>query len=217
MEGMLVPVTNPGEVNMFVQVIQGRTSQPQALVEAFDRWKADLSPGATGWLGSTGGVTEDGRFIAVARFESEEAAQTNSARPEQGAWWAQTARLLDGEASFLNSSDVEVDTHGDPDRAGFVQVMQGRGSDPERAKQLMAQDADKWAEFRPDVIGSVAIGHGEGAYTMVMYFTSEAEAREGERKELPAELAAQMEEMNKLNIGEAEFFDLKRPILSSPD
>jgi hypothetical protein len=202
---------------MFVQVIQGRTSQPQALVDAFDRWKADLSSGATGWLGSTGGVTEDGRFIAVARFESEEAAMTNSARPEQDAWWAETAQLLDGEAVFRNSTDIDVDVNGDPDQAGFVQMMQGRGSDPERAKQLMAQDADKWAELRPDVIGSVSIGHDEGAYTMVMYFTSEAEAREGERKELPPELQAQMEEMNKLNIGEPEFFDLKQPILSSPD
>ena len=201
---------------MFVQVIQGRTSQPQALVDAFDRWKADLSAGATGWLGSTGGVTEDGRFIAVARFESEEAAMANSGRPEQDAWWAETAQLLDGEAAFRNSTDVDVDVSGDPDQAGFVQVMQGRGSDPERAKQLMSQDADKWAEFRPDVIGSVSIGHDEGAYTMVMYFTSEAEAREGERKEPPPELQAQMEEMNKLNIGEPEFFDLKQPILSSP-
>jgi hypothetical protein len=52
---------------------------------------------------------------------------------------------------------------------------------------------------------------------MVMYFTSEAEAREGERKEPPPELQAQMEEMNKLTIGEPEFFDLKQPILSSPD
>ena len=202
---------------MFVQVIQGRTSQPEALVEAFDRWMADLSPSATGWLGSTGGVTEDGRFIAVARFESEEAAMANSARPEQDAWWAETAKLLDGEATFRNSTDVEVDMQGDPDQAGFVQIMQGRGSDPERAKQLMAQDADKWAEFRPDVIGNLAIGHDQGAYTMVMYFTSEAEAREGERKEPPPELQAQMEEMNKLNIGEPEFFDLKQPILNSPD
>jgi hypothetical protein len=202
---------------MFVQVIQGRTSQPQALADAFDRWKADLSPGATGWLGSTGGVTEDGRFIAVARFESEEAAMANSARPEQGAWWAETARLLDGDAVFRNSTDVEVDVSGDPDQAGFVQVMQGRGTDPERAKQLMAQDADKWAELRPDVIGSVTIGHDQGAYTMVMYFTSEADAREGERKELPPELQAQMEEMNSLSIGEPEFFDLKQPILNSSD
>ena len=202
---------------MFVQVIQGRTSQPQAFVDAFDRWKADLSSGAPDWLGSTGGVTEDGRFVVVARFESEEAAMANSARPEQDRWWAETAQLLDGEAVFRNSTDVDVDVNGDPDQAGFVQVMQGRGSDPERAKQLMAQDADKWAELRPDVIGSVTIGHDEGAYTMVMYFTSEAEAREGERKELPPELQAQMEEMNKLSIGEPEFFDLKQPILASSD
>jgi hypothetical protein len=201
---------------MFAQVIQGRTSQPQALVDAFDRWKADLSSGATGWLGSTGGTTEDGRFIFVARFESEEAAMANSARPEQDRWWAETAQLLTGEAAFRNSTDVDVDVNGDPDQAGFVQVMQGRGSDPERAKQLMAQDADKWAEFRPDVIGSVTIGHDEGAYTMVLYFTSEAEAREGERKEPPPELQAQMEEMNKLSIGEPTFFDLKQPILASP-
>ena len=202
---------------MFVQVIQGRTSQPDAVVQAFDRWKTELAPGATGWLGSTGGVTEDGRFVAVARFESEEAATVNSARTEQGAWWAETAALLDGEATFRNSTDVQVDLQGDPDQAGFVQVMQGRGSDPERAKELMGQDADKWAEFRPDVIGSVAIGHDEGAYTMVMYFTSEAEAREGERREPPPELQAQMEEMNKLTVGEPEFFDLKHPFLSSPD
>lgn len=202
---------------MFVQVIQGRTSQPEAIAEAFTRWKADLSPGATGWLGSTGGVTDDGKFIAVARFESEAAASANSERPEQDAWWQETSKLLDGEATFRNSTEVDVDLQGDPDQAGFVQVMQGRGSDPERARQLMAQDADKWAAFRPDVIGSLGIGHDQGAYTMVMYFTSEAEAREGERKEPPPELAAQMEEMNKLSIGEPEFFDLKKPILSSPD
>lgn len=202
---------------MFVQVIQGRTSQPQALVDALDRWKADLSSGARGWLGSTAGVTEDGRFIAVVRFESAEAAMANSARPEQDAWWATTSKLLDGEATFHDSTDVEVDMTGDPDQAGFVQVMQGRGSDPDRAKELMAQDADKWAEFRPDVIGSVVIGHDDGAFTMVIYFTSEAEAREGERKELPPELQAQMEEMNKLTTGEPEFFDLKQPFIDSPN
>jgi len=200
---------------MFVQVIQGRTSQPQALVDQLDRWQADLSQGAIGWLGSTGGVTEDGRVILVARFESEEQAMANGARPEQDAWWAETAKLFDGEATFRNSTEVDVDMQGDLDQAGFVQVMQGRGSDPERAKELMAQDADKWAAFRPDLLGSVAIGHDEGAYTMVMYFTSEAEAREGEAKELPPELAAQMEEMNKLNLEEPEFFDLKQPKLNS--
>ena len=201
---------------MFVQIIQGKTSKPEALRAALDRWMEDLAPGATGWLGSTGGVTEDGRFIAAVRFESEEAARRNSERPEQGQWWAQTEKAFDGAPTFRDSSDVTVDLHGDPDQAGFVQIMQGRSSDPDRVKQLMDQDADKWTALRPDMIGSVSIGHDEGAYTMIMYFTSEADAREGERKELPLELRAQMDEMNKLSVGETTFFDLKQPALRSP-
>jgi hypothetical protein len=202
---------------MFVQVIQGKTSNPEALRAAVDRWVQDLAPGATGWLGSTGGVTEDGRFIAAVRFESEESARRNSERPEQDRWWAETEKLFDGAATFRDSSDVTVDLNGDPDQAGFVQIMQGRNTDPDRARQLMNQDADKWTALRPDVIGSVAIGHDGGAYTMVMYFTSEADAREGERKEVPPELRANMEEMEKLSVGETEFFDLKQPALRSPE
>ena len=92
--------------------------------------------------------------------------------------------------------------------------MQGRGSDPDRAREIMAQNPDEWAAFRPDVIGSVAVGHEGGAYTMAMYFTSEEAAREGERKQPPPQLKAQMEEMNKLNIGEPEFLDLRHPWLT---
>ena len=201
---------------MFVQIIQGKTSKPEALRAAVDRWMQDLAPGATGWLGSTGGVTEDGRFIAAVRFDSEEAARRNSERPEQGQWWAETERLFDGEVTFRDSSDVTVDVRSDPDQAGFVQMMQGRSTDPERAKQLMAQDEDKWAALRPDMVGSVVIGHDGGAYTMVMYFTSEADAREGEGKEVPPDMRATMDEMNKLSVGETEFFDLKQPAMRSP-
>ena len=201
---------------MFVQVIKGKTSNPQALDAALNMWVQDLAPGATGWLGSTSGVTEDGRAIAVVRFESEEDARRNSDRPEQDQWWSETAKLFDGEATFGDSTDVTVDVQGDPDQAGFVQIMQGRSNDPERARALMDQDADKWRALRPDMLGSVAIGRDDGGYTMVMYFTSEAEAREGERKEIPPELQANMEEMNKLSVGETEFFDLKRPTMISP-
>jgi hypothetical protein len=201
---------------MFVQIIQGTTSDPEGLRAAGDRWIRDLAPGATGWLGSTSGVTEDGRAITVVRFESEEDARRNSDRPEQDQWWAETSKFYNGDASFKDSTDVTVDLQGDPDQAGFVQIMQGRGSDPERARELMNTDADKWAAFRPDMLGSVSVGHEDGAYTMVLYFTSEAEAREGERKEVPPELKANMDEMEKLTIGETEFFDLKQPDLRSP-
>lgn len=201
---------------MFAQVIQGKVSNLEPLRAALVRWLNDLAPGADGWLGSTGGTTQDGRFIMVARFESEAAARRNSDRPEQSQWWADTEKLFDGEAQFQDSTDVTVDVVGDPDRAGFVQIMQGRSTDPERAKQLMAADAGKWAEFRPEGLGSVTVAHDGGGYTMVMYFTSEADAREGERKQVPPELLANMEEMNKLSVGEPEFFDLKQPVILSP-
>jgi hypothetical protein len=201
---------------VFVQVIRGQVDDAATVRAAMDRWAAELAPGSIGWLGSTAGVTEDGRFIALARFESEEAARRNSDRPEQDRWWAETSRLFSGEASFRDSSDVTLDLAGNPDEAGFVQVIQGRGTDPDRARELMAEDSEAWADFRPDIIGSVAVGHEGGAYTMAIYFTSEAEAREGERKEPPPELKAQMDEMGALSVGEPEFFDLKQPWLYAP-
>lgn len=201
---------------MFTQVIQGKVSDGADVRAAMERWQQDVSPDASGWLGSTAGVTDDGRFIAIARFESAEAARANSDRPEQDSWWTETSKLFTGEVTFKDSEDVDEDIVGDPDQAGFVQVMQGRGNDPDRAREIMAQDSDKWAEHRPDVIGSVAVQHDGGAYTMTIYFTSEADAREGEKKEPPPELKAQMEELNALSSGEPEFFDLKQPWLFSP-
>jgi hypothetical protein len=203
---------------MFVQVIKGQVSDAGQARAALDRWVEELAPGAGGWLGTTAGVTDDGTFVALARFESEDAARRNSDRPEQGAWWEQTAQLFDGEPTFADSSDVTPDVVGDPDQAGFVQVMQGRGSDPERARELMSSsaDADAWAQFRPDIIGSLVVVHDAGAYTMALYFTSEEAAREGEQKEVPPELKAQMEEMDSLTVGETSFFDLRQPWLYSP-
>lgn len=201
---------------MFVQVIQGRVTDPREARAALDRWAQELAPGATGWLGTTAGVTDDGSFIAVARFASEDAARRNSDRPEQDQWWAQTSKLFDGEATFRDSTDVDLDIHGDPDSAGFVQVIQGRSGDPARARELMGQNSEAWAAFRPEIIGSVGAAHDGGSYTAVLYFTSEAEAREGERKEPPPELKQQMDEMGSLEVGEPTYLDLRQPWLYSP-
>jgi len=202
---------------MFAQVIQGRTSQGDALREATDRWMEELAPGAEGWLGSTAGVTDDGRFVVVVRFDSADAARRNSDRPEQGRWWEDAQRHFDGEVTFLDSDDVTVETVGDPGQAGFVQVMRGRVSDPARAKELMAGiPMEKLAEYRPDILGSVMIGADDGRWVQVVYFSSESEARQAEVKEPPAELQDAMAEMGKLAVGETEYFDLREPVLRSP-
>jgi len=201
---------------MFVQVIQGQVSEPARLRARIDNWLSEVAPNAIGWLGSTSGVTDDGQAVAMVRFESEEAAQRNSDRPEQSAWWSETASVFSGEPTFHNSMWVQVDTPGDPSQAGFVQIMQGRTSDPDRARELMANDPTDWAAFRPEVLGTLLVGHEDDAWTMAIYFTSEQAAREGEKQEPPPELQATMKELDSLTIGEPSFFDLKSPWLNAP-
>jgi hypothetical protein len=202
---------------MFAQVIQGKVTDRAALRQAMDRWQNELAPNSIGWLGSTGGVTEDGRFILLARFSSEEEAMRNSNRPEQDAWWAETSKLFDGEPVFKNSVAVDTDINGNPDQAGFVQFVLGKTSNTDRARELMQQDpVQNWADLRPDLIGTVTAFHPGGEMTTAAYFTSESQAREGEKKEIPSELRQGMEEMNALLVGEMEYFDLKEPWLNSP-
>lgn len=201
---------------MFIQIIEGHVSDSAALKAAIEDWRTRVAPGTDGWLGSTGGVTADGKFISFVRFESEEAAERSAARPEQDAWWTQTAQLFEGDVSFVNSSDIVTDIAGDPDQAGFVQVIKGQSKDPRRAAELMTENPEVWKEFRPDVIGSCAVNLDDGQYIMAIYFTSEAEAREGEKKEAPEEMRAAMEEMQSLEIGVPTFLDLTDPWIASP-
>jgi len=202
---------------MFVQVIQGQVSDAAKVRAHLDTWVSDVAPEAIGWLGSTGGVTDDGTLVALVRFEDEEKAQQNSDRPEQSQWWEKMASYFIDEPTFHNSTRVEVDTPGDPAEAGFVQVMQGRTSDPDRARELMAaDDSASWQEFRPDILGSISAEHDEDAWTMAMYFTSEEAAREGEQKPPPPELEQMMKEMESLSVGDTTYFDLRDPWLHAP-
>ena len=59
---------------MFAQVIQGRTSDADGVLAALDRWLEELRPGSVGWLGSTIGVTDDGRYAEVVQHSAR---QTN--------------------------------------------------------------------------------------------------------------------------------------------
>ena len=125
--------------------------------------------------------------------------------------------MFSDEPTFLESTQVAVTQgSGDPDSAGFVQVILGHTNNAERAMEMMTSGAPEWADFRPDILGSLAAAHDGGAYTMVLYFTSEADAREGEKKEPPESMQAEMAEMDALEVGTPEFLDLKDPILSTP-
>src|SRR3712207_386774 len=101
---------------MFVQIIEGRVSDRGGIESERERWEEKLLPSAEGFVGSTGGITADGRLVLVARFESEQAARRSSERPEQSEWWRRFSSHLAGEATFHESSDITTYQGGGDDR-----------------------------------------------------------------------------------------------------
>ena len=202
---------------MFAQIIRGKVSDPNAVRPVVDRWMKELGPTAKGWLGSTSGITDDNEVFVLVRFESEEAARANSDKPEQGAWWAEMEKVFDGEATFRDSNDVEIEAVGDLDSAGFVQVIVAKSKDLDRSKALTSSLRDGRIALRPDVLGTVAVSFGGGEFAYAMYFTSEQEARAAEQRERPAEVQATMAEIMSLAVGVPEYLNLKTVWLDSPE
>jgi len=200
---------------MFIQVVKGKTKDAAGMKAAIDKWQADVKSGAKGWLGSTGGVAKDGTFVAVVRFESEQAAQANSDRAEQSAWFEkELSPTLDGAPAFYNCTDVTEFMGGGSDDAGFVQLMIYKPSDLNQAKELNKKFENLDMSGRPDIIGGTSAVSSDGTVIDTNYFTSEAEARAGEKGEMPAEMQEMMEEYGKV-VGDVEYVDLSDPWLHS--
>jgi hypothetical protein len=199
---------------MFMQVITGTVADVDGLRRQFDRWASELRSGAAGFLGSTEGVTEDGRFVACVRFESAEAARANSQRPEQAAWWSDTEKTLAGPVSFHDCDTVDVYLGGGSDTAGFVQVLQGGPAERDNLRAIEIGFEGIAREYRPDILGWVMAWHPDDRFTEVVYFTSEAGAREGETKEPPEDRRHMLDDWRRV-AGQLTFFDLREPRLRS--
>lgn len=195
---------------MFVQVIQAKVKDAAVARRELERWKKELAPGAKGWLGATGGVSPDGTFISVVRFESEQAAQANSDRPEQGRWWSEFSNQLEGDAQFDNYTNYHTLLQGGSDEAEFVQVIRGKAKDIQALLGTSAQMEEQLKQNRPDVVGGSVVWREDGDFTQTVYFTSEQAAREGEQKG-----SADEQDWPRL-IEEMRFIDLRDPWLVSP-
>nr|WP_240977639.1 hypothetical protein [Knoellia sp. DB2414S] len=179
-----------------------------------DEWRDQMGATAQGWLGGTYGITDDDEFMGVVRFESREAAARNSAKPEQGEWWSRMEQCFDGPATFHDCDDAMMFLDGGSDDAGFVQVIQGRVADPERFRSLMSGPMDVMHEQRPEIIGGTIAMEPDGWFTETVSFRSEAEAREGERRDMPSEDRDRwMREMEQMQ--DVHYYDLHRPWFAS--
>jgi hypothetical protein len=196
---------------MFVQIIEGQTTDPEGLKRQGERWRTEVGPGAVGYLGVTAGSAADGRTITIVRFDSEVAARANSDRPEQSAWWAETEKFYDGDVSFTESTDTASLLGGGSNDAGFVQIMKVSGVNRADVERL-DEGFEQFADIRPDLLGGLRVWTAPDAYVEAAYFTSEAEARAGEQAELPEALQATMAEFQTI-LANTEFIDLSDPQL----
>ena len=120
--------------------------------------------------------------------------------------------VLSGDVTFTDSEDVETFLDGGSNDAGFVQIMRGTRRPRPVARDWTPASRRFAADWRPDIIGGIRVWTGPDSYIEVNYFTSEAEAREGEKKEPPSELAAQAADFEKL-MANVEYSDLRDPWL----
>ena len=197
---------------MFIQVMQGKSSKRAEVRELGSRWQDEVGAGP-GFLGATFGFTDDDDWFGVVRFESREAAMSNSERPETGEFSAKMGELMDGPVEFHDSDDVIEFLDGGSDDAKFVQIIRGR-SDDRGAWKTLLDDSDGLRQMRPDIIGGTVAIEPDGSFTETIAFTDEASAREGEKNsgEIPPEVG---EALQSLTEG-AKFYDLREVWFESP-
>ena len=201
---------------MFIQIIQGRATNPPGIRRDLGRWQRQLAADADGWLGTTTGITEDGWSITAVRFASEAQARHNRDRPEQREWWRDASQHL-ARIAVHDAPKVHTYRDGGSDQAGFVQVVQGHSDDLERMASL-GRDQDKvLAGDAPHVLGMTVAEHADrpGDFTQIVYFTSEQDAQRFEPRP-PAEAEEPVAEARRSEITDLRSFDLRDPQLLSP-
>ena len=193
---------------MFIQIIQGRATNPPGIRRDLGRWERQLAADADGWLGSTTGISEDGWSITVVCFASEAHARRNRDRPEQREWWRDASQHL-ARVSSHDAPKVHRYWGGGLDQAGFVQVIQGHTDDIERMASLGRE--------APHLLGMTVAEHADrpGDFTQIVYFTSEQDARRAAPEPLVAADEPLLEGLPSL-MTNARTFDLRDPQMLSP-
>jgi hypothetical protein len=201
---------------MFIQIIQGRATNPPGIRRDLGRWQRQLAADADGWLGTTTGITEDGWSITAVRFASEAQARHNRDRPEQREWWRDASQHL-ARVVVHDAPKVHTYRDGGSDQAGFVQVIQGHSDDLERMASLGRDQEEILARDAPRILGMTVAEHADrpGDFTQIMYFTSEQDARRFEQERSAEADEPVLEQLRSL-MTDSRSFNLRDPQLLSP-
>lgn len=152
---------------MFVELVQATATEPARLRKAWKKLLGRLPDVAPGWLGATSGATEDGRFVALLAFESEEQARITMDRLHEQAAWAP----LEGVASelrFRECPNVRAFLPDDARGVEVVHIWQGVAQDVRRIVSSF-EGASQTATGRGRVAGGLMCWDPEGFVTIALY------------------------------------------------
>ena len=189
-------------------MVEGACTHEDDMQMLVDDWCTRMAD-EPGWLGGTYGFTDSGRFLGIVRYESRAAWTECCSAADAGMWWAAAEEVFDAMPEIHESEDVTMMFDGGSDDAGFVQVMRGQVGNPDKLRRILTdQDMTSMLhQARPEILGATLMMEDDGSFTETIAFTDEDSARRGESMEMPAEVAADLQEA----MAEVAYYDLHKP------
>ena len=121
---------------------------------------------------------------------------------------------FDGEVTFHDCDNAMLFLGGGSDDAGFVQIIQGRITDPEKFRHFMEQPMDALQEARPEIIGGTIAMEPDGWFTQTVASAARRRPARARRRRCPSEIQQQyQDEMSSMQ--DVKYLDLHHPWFSS--
>jgi hypothetical protein len=121
-------------------------------------------------------------------------------------WWKKFVAEFDGQVQMITSDDVTPQDSTVYPSAGFVQMMSATVADRSSVECIEEID-EAFKRWWPDLLGATGYGLPGQRMLAVDYFTSESEARAGEQRQPPPEVAEAMPRWLG-QMGNVEWLDL---------
>lgn len=181
--------TYPALTDLGVRITQARVRDAEAVRELAERWQREIAPETDGWLATTAGISDDGEFVSLLRFASEEAVRRNAESERQRRWWEEFRQYVSGDVSIVETSSAAAFGDSRPDAdVGYVHVVQGEARIMIDILEGVAEHEEHHIrEHHLPLLGGIIVDHGGDRFTEFMYFPSEDEKGRGIGGTLPEE------------------------------
>jgi hypothetical protein len=160
---------------MFIEVVHGKARDVPRLQKAWTATHKALGKVGDRWLGATAGTSDDGEFVAMLVFESEEGARVTIDRVADLPVWRDLSDALD-LPGFDECPNVRAFASGNLEQAESVEISQGKAKE---IRRLIAsfETTNTAAKRGHSVLGGLWCWDAEGSASIAVYRASRGDER----------------------------------------